>query len=236
MQSGNAGADHKHAGGCDGSSRGGEHGKDARVGIGRDQHRLVSADGSHRGERVHALGAGGAGHQLDGKRGDASARDFLHDIQRAEGAQKSDEYLVAAKKRHILFPRHVVGTVAKYLHNNVSGKHCSAVCDELCALVGVLGIGIAGLDSSAGLYVDFEARFGQRRENCRHERNPPIPRINFFRYTDDHETCLLRFSISRLRRFGAARITSSLLLRATSKEPRILVERMGARKWLLVKS
>ena len=111
------------------------------------------------------MGASGAGHQLHGKRGDASARDLLHDIQRAEGAQKSDEDLVTAKKRHILFPRHVVGAVAKNLHNNVSGKHCSAVGDELCTLVRVLGIRIAGLTSGTGLYVDFETRFGQRWED-----------------------------------------------------------------------
>ena len=156
--------------------------------IGRHQYRFVSADSSHGGKRVHALGAGGARHQLHGKRGDASLRDFLHDVLRAEGAQKSDEYLIAAKKRHILLPRHVVGAVAENLHDNVGGgKHRGAVRDDFRALIGILGIGIAGLDSSAGLYVDFETRFGQRRENCRHERNPPLPRINFFRHTDDHE-------------------------------------------------
>jgi hypothetical protein len=134
------------------------------------------------------LGAGSAGHQLHGKRGDASARDFLHHVRRTEGTQKSDEDLIAAKQRHILLPRQVVGTVAKNLHNNVSGgKHGCAVGDDLRALVGILGIGIAGLDSSAGLYVNFETRFGQRREDCRHKRNPPLARITFFRNTDDHE-------------------------------------------------
>ncbi len=134
------------------------------------------------------MGARCARHQLHGKRGDASVRDLLHDVRRTEGALKSDEDLIAAKQRHVLLPRHVVGTVAKNLHDNVSGgKHRSAVRNDLRALVGILGIGIASLDSSAGLNVNFETRFGQRREDYGHERNPPLPRISFFRHTDDHE-------------------------------------------------
>jgi len=38
-----------------------------------------------------------------------------------------------------------------------------------------------------GLDVNFEASFGQRRENCGYNCNPPIARITFFRNTDDHE-------------------------------------------------
>src|ERR1019366_8647464 len=233
LQSSNAAADHEHAGRCDGSSRGGEHGEKAWVGIGCHQHRLVSANGAHRGQRVHALGARGTGHQLHGKRGDASVRDLLHDVRRTEGTLKSDEGLIAAKQRHILLPGHVVGTVAKNLHDYVRGsKHGSAVRNDLRALVGILGIGIAGLDSSAGLYVNFETRFGQRREDYRHERNPPLPRISFFRHTDDHEALPIKRFCVAIEKIGAARLASILLLRATSKETTILVERRSARKRL----
>ena len=134
------------------------------------------------------MGARCAWHQLHGERGDASVRDLLHDVRRSEGALKSDEDLIAAKKRHILLPCQVVGTVTKNLHDDVSGsKHRSAVRNDLRALVSILRIGIAGLDSSTGLYVNFKTRFGQRREDYRHERNASLPRITFFRHTDDHE-------------------------------------------------
>src|SRR5208282_750669 len=122
---------------------------------------FISAYGSHRGERVHALGARGAWHQLDRERGDAGVRNLLHDLFRAERAQKSDEYLIAAKQRYILLPRKVVGTVAKNLHDNVSGgKHRGAIRNNLRALVGILGIRIAGLVACAGLYMDFESGLG----------------------------------------------------------------------------
>ena len=146
-------------------------------------------------------------------------RDFLDDVRGTEWTQKSDEDLIAAKQRHILFSRHVVGTVTKDLHDNVSGgKHRSAIGDDLyvCALVGVLGIGIAGLDSSAGLDVDFETGLDQRREDCRHEGNSPLARIIFFRHTDDHEALpVWRFSKSRWSRFGAAWLASILHFHGT---------------------
>src|SRR5208283_3821590 len=84
--------------------------------------------------------------------------------------------------------RDVVGAVAKNLHHYVGGgKHRGAVGDDLRALLDIKGIRIAGVDSSAGLYLDFETRFGQRRKDGRYKRDPPLPRITFFRHTDDHK-------------------------------------------------
>jgi hypothetical protein len=46
--------------------------------------------------------------------------------------------------------------------------------------------------------------------------------------------CLFSDSLSiAVEKIGLARRTSTLLLRASTREPRILVERMAARNWLL---
>jgi hypothetical protein len=75
----------------------------------------------------------------------------------------------------------VVGTVTKNLHDDVSGsKHGGAISNDLCAFIGILGIGIPGINTSAGLYVDFEARLGQGGENGGHERDPPVLGISSF--------------------------------------------------------
>jgi hypothetical protein len=96
-----------------------------------------------------------------------------------------------------------------------------------------LGIGIAGLDPGAGLYVDFETRFCQRRENCRHKRNPPIPRINFFRHTDDHENpACIAIPCIAIEKIRSRPVRIKPALAGNLQEPRILVERMGACKWL----
>ncbi len=139
-------------------------------------------------------------------------RDLLDHVRRTERTQKSNQDLIAAIERNVLLAGYVVGTVAKNLHDNVSGgKHGGAVGNDLRALVGILGIGIAGLDASAGLYLDFETRFGQRREDGRHKRDPPLPRITFFRHTNDHKALpVWRFCIAIPNlRFGAARFALS---------------------------
>ena len=64
---GDARADHQHARRRDGSGRGHQHGKHAGQGIGGDQHGLVAGDGGHGRERVHALRARDARHQLHGQ-------------------------------------------------------------------------------------------------------------------------------------------------------------------------
>ena len=122
------------------------------------------------------------------ERGDASARDLPDHVRRAEWTQKSDQDLIAAIERNILFAGNVVGSVAKNLHDDIrGGKHGGAVGDDLRALLRILGIGIAGVDAGAGLYLHFKSRFGQRGEDGRYERDPPLPRINFFRHTNDHK-------------------------------------------------
>ena len=74
LQARNARADHQHARGRHGSGGGHEHGEHAGQGIGGDQHRLVSGNGGHGRERVHALRARDARHQLHRQEGDSGAR------------------------------------------------------------------------------------------------------------------------------------------------------------------
>ena len=83
----------------------------------------------------------------------------------------------------------VVGTVAEKLNNDVSGgKYRAALFDNFRALLGILRVGIAGSTASSRLHMDLETRFGQGGEDGRHERNPPLARIDFFGNANDHET------------------------------------------------
>jgi len=72
------------------------------------------------------LWARSCAHQFHGKRGDATARDFLHNVFRAERAQKADQDLVAAIERYVLLAGDVVGTVAENLHNNIAAANTAA--------------------------------------------------------------------------------------------------------------
>ena len=78
LQSGDAGADDENAGGSDRSGGGSKHRENSWERVCGDDHGFIAADGGHRGEGVHALRAGGAGHQFDGKRGDAALGDLLN--------------------------------------------------------------------------------------------------------------------------------------------------------------
>ncbi len=119
LQPGDACAHHQHARGSDGSGRGGQHGEDAGQRVGGDDDRLVSADRAHGGESVHALGAGGARHQLDGEGSRAGSGDFLHGLHVAERSQEADQDLAAPQKRKIGFAGDIVGAVAQHLEDDV---------------------------------------------------------------------------------------------------------------------
>ena len=132
----------------------------------------------------------------DRKRGDAGGRDLLDNFFHPEGPQKTNQYLIAAEQRHILFACEIVGTVAEDLHDHIgSGKHSSAVGNDFRALVGVERVDIARLNSSSRLYVDFETSFGQRRNHRRHQRDPPLSGVDLFRHTDDQVSLPLGFPV-----------------------------------------
>ena len=64
LQAGDAGADDEDARGGDRAGRGHQHREHARQRVGGEQHALVAGDRRHRRERVHALRARDARHQL----------------------------------------------------------------------------------------------------------------------------------------------------------------------------
>jgi hypothetical protein len=114
---------------------------------------------------------------------------FLYDFCGAEGPEESDQYLIAVKEWDILFTGDIVRPVAEDLHDNVgSRKYGPAFSNDFCALVGILGVGIPGFDTCPGLHVNFEASFGECRENRWHQRNPSFSGVNFFRHTDYQES------------------------------------------------
>ncbi len=187
-KSGDADAHDQHARGRDGSGGGGEHGKDARQGVGGEDHRLVAADGAHRGERVHALGAGGAGHQLDGERGCSGGGNVLNRVDVAQRTQEADQHLAAPQQRQILLAGAVVGAVRQHLQNNVGlGEHLCAINCKRCPLGRVFGIGIAGFDTSPGFEDYVQSSFFKIGNDCGYKRDPPLPRKDLAGNTDQHE-------------------------------------------------
>ncbi len=121
-----------------------------------------------RGEHVHALRAGGARHQLDGKRGDVALGDLLNGGEAAERAEKSDEDLIFVEQREVGVAGFVVRAVAEDLRDDVGGaKNFGAIGDDFCAFGGVGGVGVAGFDSGVGFDDDFEAAFCQGGDDGR---------------------------------------------------------------------
>ena len=119
-------------------------------------------------------------------------RDLLNGNKRPDGAQKSDQDLVAAKERQIGAARLVVRSVTEHLRDDVGrGKHLGPIRDNLCALGGVLGIGKARSDARAGLDDNLHACLGESGNDNGHKRHAPLPRICFSGNTDNHEASSL---------------------------------------------
>ena len=72
-----------------------------------------------RREDVHALGARGAGHQLDGKSGDVAGGDLLDGGEAAERAEKTHEDLIFVKEREVGIAGFVVRAVTEDLGDYV---------------------------------------------------------------------------------------------------------------------
>src|SRR5467141_2387480 len=194
LQSRDAAADDQHARGSDGARRGGEHGKNFGQRVRGNERRFVSGNGGHGGERVHALRARGARHQLDGEGGDSFAGDFGDGFDGAERAKKTDEHLVAMKQRKVGLAGAVVGAVAKNLRDDIGGaKHFRAIRQDFRALGGVIGVRITGFDTRTSLNDDFQARLGQRGQYRGHQRHAPLPRKRFAGNTDNHEPSITSF-------------------------------------------
>ena len=104
LQSGDARADHQHARRRDRSRGGHQHGEHAGQGIGGDQHRLVAGDGGHGGQRVHALRARDARHQLHGQKADAALGQRAGRVDRGERLAEADDRLAAAQQRQVRPP------------------------------------------------------------------------------------------------------------------------------------
>ena len=103
-----------------------------------------------------------------------------------------------------------------------SGSVLGAIRHNLGAFFRIVGIGISGFNARTGLHLNFETSFGECGNYRGHQRNPPLPRINFLRNTNTHEACL--------RETAAGRLKSRLAFASEFKELRILVEPMPPRK------
>ena len=91
-----------------------------------------------------------ARHQFYGKCGDSRRGDLLERLYRAKRAQEADQRLSRFVQRHVIFAVDVIGTIAQHLQNGIgTAEHGGAVGNNLCALVHIGRIGIAGLFARA---------------------------------------------------------------------------------------
>ena len=130
LQPRDARADDQHARRSNRAGSSGQHGEDPRQLVGGDQHRLVAADGGHRGERVHALRARDARHQLNRKRGHAGGSNFLQSMNLAQRPQKADQHLAAAEQRKVGFAGAIIRAVTQHLHDYVGGAENLSTAGE----------------------------------------------------------------------------------------------------------
>jgi hypothetical protein len=101
LQSRDARADHQHTRWRNRSRCRHQHRKHAGQGIGRDQHRLIARDRGHRGERVHALRARNARHQLHREERDPAFRQESRRLDRGQRLAESDDGLPAPHERQV---------------------------------------------------------------------------------------------------------------------------------------
>ncbi len=73
---------------------------------------------------------------------------------------------------------------------SAESKHFGAVCHEFGTLGSVVGIRVTGFGAGASFDDDFQSGFIQGWNDCRHERDPPLPWKGFAGNTDDHEDSL----------------------------------------------
>ena len=75
---------------------------------------------------------------------------------RPERPQKSDQDLPAAQQRQVSPASTIIGAIRQHLDDDVSGaEDISAAGQNLRPLVGVVGVGIAGLHAGSGLHRHF---------------------------------------------------------------------------------
>jgi hypothetical protein len=145
----------------------------------------------HGGKRIHALRARGARHQFHRERRDARSGHLLNDFGRTERAQEPNQQLIAAQQRKVSLASHVIRTVAKHLHNNVSrAEDGGTIGSNLSALLYVNRVGIAGPLASARLDNHFESGLRECGDDAGNERNPALSRIAFLRNSNNHAVIL----------------------------------------------
>ncbi len=74
-----------------------------------------------------------------------------------------------------------------HLHDHVgAAEHVAPAGEDLGALRRIVGVGIAGLDSRAGLDSDLHSRLGKVGHHPRYQGHTPLPRKDFAGHADDH--------------------------------------------------
>ena len=160
LQSCHANAEDQHTRRSDRSCRGRKHGEQFGQRVRGNQHSLVTRDGGHRGQRVHALGARRSRHELHRERCDPSRCEVCDAGHIAERPQESDENLIAMKQRKVGAAGPVVGAVGQHLDDDVRhAKNLGTLGDNLRTFGHVFGIRVAGLSARARFHDNFHARF-----------------------------------------------------------------------------
>src|SRR5258707_599150 len=87
-----------------GAGTGQEQGQDRGKGLRREQHGLVAGDRAHGRERVHPLGARGAGHHVHAEARDTPLRQRLDRVDVAERTEHADQGRPLAEEIGLVLP------------------------------------------------------------------------------------------------------------------------------------
>src|SRR5450759_3319788 len=109
----------------------------------------------------------------------------------AERPQKSNQSLTAVEKGQIGSASFVIRSVAQDLYHHIGAEYFRARGDNLCALINVLRVGVAGFEASSGFTPNFHHNLGITWDHCRYKCYAPLPRKTFTGNTNNHEVSSL---------------------------------------------
>ena len=175
--------------GRDRAGRRRQHGEEPRQHIGGDDDRLVAGDRRHRGKRVHALARVVRG--ISSTENEVTPRSAISRMVSIDpsGRRKPIRTWSRRKQGKVVLAGPVVRAVAQHLDDDVGrAEDLGAVGQDLGALGGVFGVGIAGLGAGPRFHDDLEAGLHQVRNHRGDQRHAALAGKALSRDSDDHET------------------------------------------------
>jgi hypothetical protein len=127
----------------------------------------------------------------------------------AERPQKSNQSLTAVEKGQIGSASFVIRSVAQDLYHHIGAEYFRARGDNLCALINVLGVGVASFHASSGFDPNFHPNLGITRDYRRYKCYAPLPRKTLSGNTNNHGVSSLFLRLSGVKASRCGRFLKS---------------------------